>query len=108
MTHDATPEIVEVPAVTTAVVRGTVPMTDLAGFFDDSFRVLGEALDKQGVTPAGAAYALYHGIPDESATLEVGFPTDRVIEPDGSAERRVAARRPGGSGDPRRIVRRAR
>ena len=86
MTHDAGPKIVEVPEVTTAVVRGTVAMSDLTDFFDRSFTVLGEALEKQGVAPTGAAYALYHGIPDESATLEVGFPTDRAIEPEGSAE----------------------
>ena len=86
MTSEATPEIVEVPETTTAVVRGTVAMSDLADFFDDSFRVLGEVLAKQGVTPTGAAFALYHGIPDESVTLETGFPTDGVIEPDGSAE----------------------
>ena len=93
MTHDTEPEIVEVPEATTAVVRGTVAMSDLASFFDDSFTVLGEVLVKQGVTPAGAAYALYHGIPDDTATLEVGFPTDGAIEPDGSAE---AGSLPGG------------
>lgn len=85
MTENAQPEIVEVPEATTAVIRGTVPMSDLANFFDDSFRVLGVVLAKQRVTPTGAAFALYHGIPDESVTLEVGFPTDGVIEPDGSA-----------------------
>lgn len=93
MTSEAKPEIVEVPETTTAAVRGTVAMSDLANFFDSSFGVLSEALSKQGVTPTGAAYALYRGIPDESATLEVGFPVDRVIEPDGSAE---AGSLPGG------------
>lgn len=86
MTSEATPEIVEVPETTTAVVRGTVAMSDLADFFDSSFGVLREVLTKQGVTPTGAAFALYHGMPDESVTLETGYPTDGVIEPDGSAE----------------------
>jgi effector-binding domain-containing protein len=93
MTSEATPEIVEVPETTTAVVRGTVAMSDLADFFDSSFGVLSEALAKQGATATGAAYALYRGVPDESATLEVGFPVDRMIEPDGSAE---AGSLPGG------------
>ena len=93
MSHDATPEIIEVPEVMTAVIKGTVAMSDLADFFDRSFNVLGEVLAKQGVTPTGAAYALYRGIPDDTVTLEVGFPTDRAIEPDGSAE---AGSLPGG------------
>ena len=93
MNHEGGPELVEVAEVTTAVVKGTVAMSDLADFFDSSFNVLGEVLAKQGITPTGAAYALYRGIPDDTATLEVGFPTDRTIEPDGSAE---AGSLPGG------------
>ena len=51
MTENAQPEIVEVPEATTAVVRGTVAMSDLADFFDSSFGVLREVLTKQGVAP---------------------------------------------------------
>lgn len=81
-----TPEVVSVQPVTTAVVRATIPSAEVTGFFDRSFGVLGEALAAQGVTPHGPAFALYRGVPDETMDLEVGYPVDRVIEPDGAAE----------------------
>lgn len=87
------PEVVTAEPVTTAVVKGTIPTDEVRDFFDRSFAVLGEALQTQSVTPTGPAYGLYHGIPDETMDLEVGFPTDRAIEADGSAE---AGELPGG------------
>ena len=88
-----TPELVTVRPVTTAVVRGTISSEEVTDFFDRSFGVLGGALAAQGVTPTGPAYALYRRVPDETMDLEVGFPVDRAIEPDGAAE---AGERPGG------------
>ena len=55
--------------------------------------MLGEAIAAQGVTVTGPAFRLYRGIPGQTMDLEVGFPTDRPIEPDGSAE---PGERPGG------------
>ncbi|HZA71964.1 MAG TPA: GyrI-like domain-containing protein [Propionibacteriaceae bacterium] len=81
-----TPELVTVEPVTTAVVRGTITAEEVTDFFDRSFSVLGEAMAAQGVVPIGPAFGLYRGIPDETMDLEVGFPTGRAIEPDGSAE----------------------
>ena len=83
---DLSVELVPVQAVTTAVVKGTVATKDLTSFFDDSFRVLGTVLAHQSVTSTGPAFACYQGRVDETAVLEVGFPTDRAIEPEGSAE----------------------
>ena len=80
------PEIVTLEPATTAVVRGAVPTAGLADFFDQSFGVIGRVLAAQGVQPTGPAFGLYYGPPTETADLEVGFPTDRPIEPDGSAE----------------------
>jgi effector-binding domain-containing protein len=80
------PELVTVEPTTTAVVRGTIAADEVSDFFDRSVSVLGEAIAAQGVTATGPAFALYRGIPDETMDLEVGFPTDRAIEPDGSAE----------------------
>jgi effector-binding domain-containing protein len=82
----AQPTLTTIAPVTTAVVRGTIPTSELRDFFDRSFRVLGEALANQGVTATGPAFGLYRGPIDDSTTLEVGFPTDRPISPDGSAE----------------------
>lgn len=90
---DPRPELVEVPPTVTAVVRGTVAMDEITDFFDRSFSVLGQTLAAQGVTPAGPAFALYRGLPAETIDLEVGFPTDRAVEVDGSVE---AGELPGG------------
>ncbi len=87
------PELLTVEPVTTAVVKGTISPKEVRDFFDRSFSVLGEAIRSQGVSITGPAFGLYHGIPDETMDLEVGFPTDRPIEPAGSAE---AGELPGG------------
>lgn len=87
------PAVVTIEPADTAVVRAVVPMTELAGFFDRTFGVLPGAIAKQGATIAGPAFALYHGAPGDKADLEVGFPTDRAIEPDGDV---VASTLPGG------------
>ena len=87
------PELVTVEPATTAVVRGTVSLTAIRDFFDRSFTELGEAMGAQGVEATGPAFGLYRGMPDETLNLEVGFPTDRAVEPHGSAE---AGELPGG------------
>ena len=87
------PEVVTLEPTTAAVVRGTVAAEEITDFFDRSFSVLGEAIAAQGVSPTGPAFGLYRGLPDETIDVAVGFPTDRPIEPDGSAE---AGELPGG------------
>ena len=79
-------ELVPVEGVTTAVVKGAVATKDLNSFFDESFGVLGAVLAHQSVAPTGPAFARFQGQVEETAVLEVGFPTDRAIEPEGSAE----------------------
>jgi effector-binding domain-containing protein len=77
------PEVVDMPAQVTAVVRGRVRMEELPAFFDRSFGRLGQVLAAQGVAPTGAAFARYHGPPGADADLEVGFPTSAEVRPDG-------------------------
>jgi len=78
-----TPAIVELEEQTTAVIRGEVPMSELAPFFDRAFSTLPAALARQHVTPVGPPFARYAGPPTDVAVLEVGFPTATAIEPDG-------------------------
>jgi effector-binding domain-containing protein len=88
------PALVTVAPATTAVVRGTVSTDELRDFFDQSFAVLGAALTNQRISATGAAFSRYQGEDDEEPIdLEVGFPTDRPIDADGSAE---ASELPGG------------
>lgn len=77
------PEVVELPGASTAVVAAVVPIDELAALFDRSFPALAAAIGAQGATIAGPAFARYHAEPAETADLEVGFTTDREIEPDG-------------------------
>ena len=87
------PELITTTESCAAVVRGAVSPDGLRDFFDQSFGVIGAAIKEQQVTVTGPAYALYHGVPGDVVDLEVGFPTDRPIEPAGSAE---ASTVPGG------------
>ena len=89
----AEPELVTTGAVTTAVVRGTVPMSQIRDFFDHSFQEIGGALASQSVTPAGPAFGLFHGPPGDTVDLEVGFPTDGPVQATGNV---VASSLPAG------------
>lgn len=78
-----TPELVEVTARPTAVVRGSVPVTGLPAFFDRAHSVLSATVAVQGVTVTGPAFALYQGPLTATVDLETGLPTDRAVAPDG-------------------------
>jgi effector-binding domain-containing protein len=87
------PELVSAEPVTTAVVRGVVPVAALREFFDVSFRDLARTTADQGVALLGPAFALYRGPFGDTVDLEVGFPVDRPVRSDGHV---VAGRLPGG------------
>ena len=87
------PVLVEVAEVPTAVIRGVVPMTEMASFFDSTFTRLPAVVAGQGVEITGPAFALYHGAPGATADLEAGFPTAGEVETDGDV---MASRLPGG------------
>lgn len=76
------PELVHLVPATTAVIRGVITMTQLRDFFDTSFRALAQTLAAQRVEPSSPAFALYHHMGD-TIDLELGFATDRAVEPDG-------------------------
>jgi effector-binding domain-containing protein len=76
-------EIVHVERQATAVVRGVIPASELVSFFDRSFNSLPAECRAQGVTITGPAFALFQRPPADTIDLEVGFPTDRPIEPRG-------------------------
>lgn len=92
-TNSYEPAVVELSEATTAVVREVVDMTELPQFFDRAFTTIVPVLTEQGVSIVGAAFARYHGVPTTSADLEVGFPTDRPVQPTGDV---VAGSLPGG------------
>jgi effector-binding domain-containing protein len=77
----AAAELIDIAPTSTAVIRDTVPVTALADFFDRSFATLATVISSQGATIVGPAFARYHGPPDDTANLEVGFPTSQDVEP---------------------------
>lgn len=77
------PEIVLVEETPTAVIRGTVPVAELPGFFDRSFSTLFATVQEQGVTSAGAAFGLYRGLPTDTVDVEVGVATEGAVQPQG-------------------------
>jgi effector-binding domain-containing protein len=76
-------EVVPLSRQATAVVRGIVAAADLVSFFDRAFSSLPAECQAQGVEITGPPFALYRRPPGESIDLEVGFPTDGVVEPRG-------------------------
>jgi effector-binding domain-containing protein len=77
------PEVVDQPAVRTAVIAATITPDEIVAFFDRSYGRIAEVLAGQGVAATGPAFARYHGPPGERIDLEVGFPVAAAIAPDG-------------------------
>jgi len=80
------PEVVNLDPAMTATIREVVATGELAAFYDRSFSALAEQISAQGVSIVGPAFAVYHDHPSSTADVEVGFPTDRKIEPSGGVQ----------------------
>ena len=75
--------VVEHQAVDTAVVRETVPIAELPGFFSRAFGATMRVLTAQGVHPIGPPFGEYHGMPGAVVDVEAGFPVQRPIQASG-------------------------
>lgn len=80
----AEPEMVEITETITAVVRGRVAPAHTISFFDTSFGILPPALAAQEAVITGPALSRWGTASVEATELEVGFPVDRRISPDGN------------------------
>lgn len=58
----------------TAVLRETVPMKELRGFFSRAYSLVMSAAEQQHVQLAGPPFALYRGMPTDVVDVEAGFP----------------------------------
>lgn len=73
-------EFIEVDAYDTVVVTFTdYPMHEMTSAFDSSFAAVFPVLEQEGITPVGPAFALYHRMPTDTATFEVGIPVDKPL-----------------------------
>jgi effector-binding domain-containing protein len=75
------PHLVTLEPTTVAVVRETVPMSELTAFFDRVFTAVMAAVEAQGLTITGPPVAVYHGVPDGSVDVAAGFPTSAPVAP---------------------------
>lgn len=67
----------EIPTVVRKFVD--IPMAEIPSAFDSTYAELMPVLAAEGIQPTGAAIALYHRPPADSATLEIGFPVDKAL-----------------------------
>lgn len=77
----------DLPTVTLAGVRATVPLDALREFYDRAYRDVSAAAEQAGWTVVGPAVGWYHGMPTDTAELTAGFVVEAAA---GSASGDVA------------------
>src|SRR5665647_126819 len=70
--------IADMPAQLVAVVRRTVPMAELPGFYSDALGAVAGAVERAGGSLEGSAFGWYHGKPGDSVDVAGGFPVSGV------------------------------
>lgn len=74
-------EVRAIESQTAAVVRGTVPMSELSAFFERAFHAVMAAAAAQEVEITGPPFGYYPSEPTETVEVAAGFPTARALEP---------------------------
>lgn len=78
--YDA-PVIIELPEWQTIVARfDEITIDGVERYFDSGFSAVGATLGRDGLQPAGAAFAWYDREPTGPFSLEVGFPLAHAID----------------------------
>ena len=75
------PELVTLQPTAAAVVRETVPMSELPAFFGRVFHTVTTVVLDQGVEISGPPFAMYFGMPTDSVDVAAGVPTTGPITP---------------------------
>jgi effector-binding domain-containing protein len=78
----------------TAVVRATIPVSQIPAFLGRAYVEVMQALRVHGIAPAGPPFAYYLGMPTATVEMEAGFP---VATPCGEYGDVVPSELPGGS-----------
>ncbi|MBD7917833.1 GyrI-like domain-containing protein [Cellulomonas sp. Sa3CUA2] len=85
----------DLPAVTIAAVRATVPMSRLTEFYDTAYASVTTAAGREGWTLAGPAFGWYHRMPTDTVDLTAGFVVDGAAL--GTSEDVEVSEMPGGA-----------
>jgi effector-binding domain-containing protein len=86
--------VFESPVQPTAVVRGTLVMSELPSFFGRAFSAVAAVLNAQGTPPTHEPFAYYPTMPGATIEVEAGFAVDAPIAPSGDV---VPSQLPGGT-----------
>lgn len=72
--------LVEVPAQQVAVVRKTIQISELPGFYATVLGVVATAVANAGGRMAGAPFGWYHGMPTDVVDVAAGFPVSALAD----------------------------
>lgn len=78
-----TPEVVELPARTTAVIRMTVEREQIGEAVPPAIQEVMSGVGAQGVQPIGPMFARYLRMGSGEVDMEIGVPLDEPIAPAG-------------------------
>lgn len=63
-------------------VRQAIRPAELARFISDGLLAANNCLDRQGGTPGGPPFTIYHAVSDQQMVVEVGIPTVTILRGD--------------------------
>ena len=72
--------LVEVPAQHVAVIRRTIQMSELSGFYGTVLGSVAAAVQRAGGAIVGPAFGWYNGTPTETVDVSGGFPVSGLAE----------------------------
>ena len=67
----------------TAVMRATIPVSEIPAFLARAYATVVQVLGAQGIAPIGAPFAYYLGAPTTTVEMEAGFPIAAACQPSG-------------------------
>ena len=86
--------LIERAAQPTAVVRATIPVTEIPAFLGPAYGKVMQALAAQGIAAVGPPFAYYLHAPTATIEIEAGFPVATPCAPKGEV---APGELPGGS-----------
>jgi effector-binding domain-containing protein len=77
------PEIIDVPACITAVIRLTIPRDHIRTVMGPAMREVMQTVHRQGLTPAGPMFSHHFRMEPGLFDFEVGLPVAEAVQPEG-------------------------
>jgi effector-binding domain-containing protein len=81
-----TPQLTQSTAQPTAVIRLTVPASEIQQVMDPAIREVMATLSSQGIAFAGPCFTYHYHRPTDTFDFEVGFPVASPVKPTGRVQ----------------------